>query len=100
MLWSRMLHLREGLKPERLTLHERHMHRRASLSLEVESQVSVGPSVCHLVVGLHFGRACRVQNRPFDLEAGARKSGIWSWTDLGFHFGGVPSNQSFTGTEE
>lgn len=25
----------EGLKPERLTLHERHMHRRASVSLEL-----------------------------------------------------------------
>jgi hypothetical protein len=64
MLW-RMLHLREGLKPERVTLHERHVHRRASVSLEVEFQVSVGPLVHHLVVGLHSWKSLQGARHAF-----------------------------------
>lgn len=57
----------EGLKPERLTLHERHTHIRASMSLEVESQVSMGPLVSCLVVGLDSRRDCKVQGCIYSL---------------------------------
>lgn len=69
----------EGLKPER------HVHRRASVSLEVEFQVSVGPLVSHLVVGLSSRRACKVQG--MHLQPRTHRPLIWRQERGSLEFG-------------